>query len=690
MSFASSLSSQYLYHKINPADIGFANTEQIAINPANRDDIVGQSRAKKSLNFGLNMQQCGYNIFVMGPSGIGRRTMLLQSLNNQKADLDNLFDICYLHNFQEPRKPISLMLPSGKAQELKNDLAEFTEQLLSSFPLLKHNDQFQHIIGKPFNKIKKKYKDFLEVILYLDNIWADLVENIHNIELSKLTPNYNINILVNNQGRKIRPVYYEKNPCYENLFGDNICDPKNNSIPYFSHLSPGSLHKANGGFLIINAEQLLLNKSSWNLLKSALALSELSADYHASRSKYRSEISLFPHSIPLNLKLVLIGNRDSYENLIEWDDEFRKYFKVIVDFDEQVDLNKNNLQQLSLFIARIVKEKELLSFDNTAIARLVEYSLRINDHSQKMYINKDEITSILYEASYWAELDEKIAVTAVEIEHALTEMSNRTNKMQRLSYEEILSNDILIDTMGEKVGQVNGLSIIASGEYSFGQASRISATARMGDGKLVDIEHESDLGGDLHTKGVLILSHYLSARYARDKVFSVSASISFEQSYGGVEGDSASAGELCALLSAISEIPLKQDIAITGSINQFGEIQVVGGINEKIEGFFDICVARTLTGTQGVIIPATNVKNLMLKKTILSAVDAKKFHIYAITHIDEAMALLTGLNPGSRQEDGQFEQNSINYIIEQNLAAMAQPPDEENTSNDENNEPHSR
>lgn len=244
--------------------------------------------------------------------------------------------------------------------------------------------------------------------------------------------------------------------------------------------------------------------------------------------------------------------------------------------------------------------------------------------------------------------------------------------------------------MGEKVGQVNGLSIIASGEYSFGQASRISATARMGDGKLVDIEHESDLGGDLHTKGVLILSHYLSARYARDKVFSVSASISFEQSYGGVEGDSASAGELCALLSAISEIPLKQDIAITGSINQFGEIQVVGGINEKIEGFFDICVARTLTGTQGVIIPTTNVKNLMLKKAILSAVDAKKFHIYAITHIDEAMALLTGLNPGSRQEDGQFEQNSINYIIEQNLAAMAQPPDEENTSNDENNEPHTR
>lgn len=732
MPLVNSLSSKQLYNKINPKKLDFLTTDQIDLDLITaRDDIVAQSRAKKALQFGLGIKQFGYNLFVMGPTGIGRHTMVFQSLNKQNISVGDLLDICYTHNFSKPLKPISITLPAGKAQELQGDLTAFIEKLFSLVSWFKNNKKFQqeiaqiknsqnekfnaiglldvsnnadqlasqinnecnktsdlykkaldYIMGATFISLKKKYHDFSKVEKHLNDIWTDLNTNISKVKLSKLTPYYYLNIIVNNKDQKIRPIYYEKCPSYSHLFGVFNTSP-GNLADNFSGILPGSLHKANGGYLIIDAEQLLTNKTSWNILKSALASAEVALDYRIAQSHINNPINLFPYALPLDIKLILIGDSSTYEDLIELDSEFKKYFKVIVDFDEQIELNKSTLDQLSLFIARFIKERHLLVFANTAIARLVEYTLRLNDHSQKMLLNKEEISNLLCEASYWAELDNKNCVTGAEIDIAITELNHRTDRLKQLSYNEILSKDILIDTAGRKIGQINGLSIVSTEESTFGQPSRITATARLGDGKLVDVENESDLGGDVHTKGVLILSHFLASRYARNKVFSVSASISFEQSYGGVDGDSASAGELCALLSAISEIPINQGIAITGSINQLGEIQVIGDINEKIESFFDICLARQLTGTQGVIIPAENVKNLMLKPSLIAAVKANSFYIFPIQHIDEAIPLLTGLNAGQRQDDGQFEANTLNYVVEQKLEKMAQITHEEAAGNDE-------
>ncbi len=731
MPLVNSLSSKQLYHKINLKKLDFLTTDQIDLGPiAARDDIIAQSRAKKSLQYGLAIKQFGYNLLVMGPIGIGRHTMVFQSLNKQNINVSDLLDICYTHNFNEPLKPIPITLPAGKAQELQEDLGAFIETLFSLLPWFNSNKKFQqeieqiknsqneklntiglpdsscnndqlasqisneyrrthnlyqqalhHIMGSTFISLKKKYHDFSKVEKHLDAVWTDLNANFSKIELAKLTPYYNINIVVNNKNQKTRPIYYEKCPSYRHLFGvfntshENLTDN-------FSGILPGSLHQANGGYLIIDASQLLTNKASWNFLKSALASAEIALDYSEVQSNINNPINLFPYALPLDIKLILIGDSSSYENLIELDAEFNKYFKVIVDFDEQIALNDSTLKQLSSFVARFIKARNLSVFTNTAIARLAEYTLRLNDHSEEMLLNKEGISNLLCEASYWAKLDSKNCVSAAEIDIAIQELDQRTDRLKQLTYNEILSNDILIDTAGRKIGQINGLSIVSTEECSFGQPSRITATARLGDGKLVDVENESDLGGDVHTKGVLILSHFLASRYARDKIFSVSASVSFEQSYGGVDGDSASAGELCALLSAISEIPVDQGIAITGSVNQLGEIQVIGNINEKIESFFDICLARHLTGTQGVIIPAENVKNLMLKPSLIAAVKANKFHIFAIRHIDEAMSLLTGLNSGQRQDDGRFAQNTFNYLVEQKLEKMAQITHEEDASDE--------
>lgn len=599
-------------------------------------------------------------------------------------------------------------LPPKEYKELSKQEKEKFEDSLSSFqkkmvnfiyqvPELRRetNEKIKQLnsevatyaVGHLIERIKEKYKDLPQVLGYLNCFENDVIDNVEEFRNSEPATNtnilgmpldaeksflrYSVNLLVDNNESAGAPVIYEDNPMYNNLVGRiEHTSHIGTLVTDFTQIKPGALHLANGGFLILDVRKLLLQPYAWEGLKRALYSKKIRIQSLAELFSLMSTVTLEAEPIPIDLKIVLLGDRILYYLLLEYDPDFVELFKIAADFEEEIERSFENDMLYAQMIATLVKKEKLLPFDAQAIARIIEYSSRQANHAGKLTTHMLSIVDLMRESDQWCREVNDVTVGAIHVQRAIDAQIHRLDRLREKIQEEIHSGTILIDTEQTIVGQVNGLSVISLGNFAFGLPTRITATARVGDGKVIDISREVELGGAIHSKGILILSAFLSSRFGSERPLSFSASITFEQSYGKVEGDSASVGELCALMSVLANIPIKQTLAVTGSVNQLGQVQAIGGVNEKIEGFFYTCQKRGLTGEQGVLIPASNVKHLMLNQEVVEAAEKGKFHIYPIETVDEAISLLTGIESGDKDESGQYPADSINRKIDDRFVAL--------------------
>ena len=534
--------------------------------------------------------------------------------------------------------------------------------------------------------LREKFTDLDAVLDYFDGVQKDIIENVDVFREDANPPSplgvphappsferYTVNLLVDNGGQTAPPVVYEDLPSHANLVGRAEHKAQMGTlVTDFTLIKAGALHRANGGYLILDARQVLLQPFAWDTLKRALRSAEIRIDSVERMLSVISTTSLEPEPIPVNVKVILIGERQLYYLLCAHEPDFRELFKVAADFEETMDRDAHSCEQFARLLGGLSRNEGLLPLDREAVARMIEHGSRVAGDSAKFSVHMRSTSSVVREADYWAREEGRDVITSGDVQHALDQQVYRSGRIRERIYEAIQRGMILIDTDGEVVAQTNGLSVLRLDDFGFGQPSRITASVRLGDGKVIDVEREIDLGGPTHSKGVLILSSFLSARYAKERPLSVSASLVFEQSYGMVDGDSASLAELCTLLSAIAEIPIRQCFAMTGSVNQHGHAQAIGGVNEKIEGFFDVCDARGLTGKQGVIIPAANVPDLMLRPDVLQAASENRFCVHAVDSVDQAIELLTGVPAGERDADGNWPSNTVNAMVEKRLLEYSQ------------------
>jgi lon-related putative ATP-dependent protease len=544
-------------------------------------------------------------------------------------------------------------------------------------------------VGHLFEELEPKYREFGRVMEHFEACKKDLIGRIDELRSPKepqinipgLTTQpkepsfdrYQVNLLVDNSQCEGAPVTYEANPTYFNLFGriEHIIQ-MGSATTNFHMIKAGALHRANGGYLILDCREVLFNIFSYEALKRCIRNREVKIEDMAEQFRLIATVSLKPQPIPLDCKIVLIGTPLFYYLLFEFDPDFRKYFKVKVDFDQMMKNTWENIQQYALFIGSKCTEEQLHHFDPTAVACTIEYAARLTDDQQRFSARFLDITDLIREASFYAEREVQELVSAKHVELAIEARTYRSNKLEERVQEAIEDGSLLIDTEGAVIGQLNGLSAYLLGDYTFGKPSRVTVRSFLGKEGVINIEREAKLSGPIHDKGVMILSGFFGERYARDKPLALSASICFEQSYGGVEGDSASSTELYGLLSSLADLPLNQGIAVTGSVNQHGKIQPIGAVNEKIEGFYEVCKAKGLTGQQGVIIPDANRKNLMLKPEVITAVEEGKFHIWCVTSIDQGIEILTGTPAGERQEDGSWSEGTVNERVDRRLREMTE------------------
>ncbi len=538
-----------------------------------------------------------------------------------------------------------------------------------------------YAVGHLIEELQEKYKDFSQVLKYLKDIKDDIISNIDDFKskpvvagpfpMPPMEPSftrYEVNVLVDHTENNGAPVVFETNPTYPNLFGTIEKKAQFGALfTDFTMIRPGSIHRANGGFLIIKILDLLRWYFSWDGLKRALKNKEILVEDLGEQLGLISTKSLKPEPIPLQVKILLIGEPYIYHLLYTYDQDFPKMFKVKAQLDNQMDLQEAPLKEYLHYIARFCRERQLLPMHKSGAARLIEYSSELTGRNFKLSLQLAEINDLVQESSYWATQVKSPWIMGEHVEKAIEEKIFRSNLYEEKLQEMITLGTIKIETDGYQEGQVNGLSVYLLGDYQFGRPSRITANISLGKEGVVDIDRESKLSGNIHTKGVMILGGYLKGKYASDKPLSLSASIAFEQSYGMVDGDSASGAELLALLSALARVPLFQGIAVTGSLSQKGEAQPIGGVNEKIEGFFEVCAAKGLNGKQGVLIPQANVNDLMLKPKVVQAVREGRFHIYSFSHIEQAFELLTGKKAGKKKKDGTYPKNSLNFLIEDHL-----------------------
>lgn len=535
------------------------------------------------------------------------------------------------------------------------------------------------------NELREKYDQLPDILNFLFDIENEIIENadsfrhqnegvisIPGIEQPKVSfMQYEVNVLVDNSDTEGAPVIYEDNPTYNNLMGriEHLAQ-YGTLLTNFTLIKAGALHRANGGFLIVDARRLLTSPFAYEALKRALRAKEVRIESLEKVLSVISTISLEPEPIPIDLKVIITGDRWLFYLLKKYDPEFNQLFKVAADFSEEIDRNDENTFQYARMIATFQHEKNLKPFDQRAVALIIEDCARSIADAEKISLHMENLLDLLRESDYCASQNKHDVVQRDDVQLALDARIRRLDQIRELVHEQVLRGVYLLETEGSKIAQVNGLSVIQLDSFAFGRPSKITATARLGSGKVIDIEREVELGGSIHSKGVLILSSFLANRYAHDQPLSLSASLVFEQSYSKVEGDSASVAELCALLSALAKLPIDQSFAVTGSVNQLGQIQAIGGVNEKIEGFFDICKARELTGAQGVIIPSSNVKHLMLRSDVVNAVTEEKFNVYAVETVDQVMELLTGITAGIVDENGKFPDDSINGMVQNQLIEM--------------------
>jgi len=595
-------------------------------------------------------------------------------------------------------------LSSEDKEELKKTQEELTKELMDQIASLRNEENAiaeqledtdrevaRYSIGHLFEGLKKKYSQLQQVVDYLNEVEQDVIENYEQFKSEPKTSDsdplaamqglarkqafrkYEVNVVVDNSELKGAPVVLELNPTFSNLFGRIEKEAQFGALyTDFTDIRGGSLHRANGGYLVVRIEDLLTNFQSWEGLKRTLRDGKLVIEEISERLGFLATKSLRPEPIPLDIKVVVIGEPMFYYLLLRMDLEFRELFKVKADFDTRMDKTETSLQDYAAVICRMCKEEDLKHLKSDALAKIIEHSSRLAGDRDKLSTLFADIADIVREANFWAGEDGESLVEAKHVEKAVEQKVYRSNLIQQRINEMIDKGMIMIDTEGEKIGQINGLAVIDLGDFAFGKPTRITTSVGVGREGLIDIEREAKLGGPLHTKGVMILNGYITETYVRDIPLSLSARLVFEQSYEEVEGDSASSTELYAILSRLSSVPVKQSIAVTGSVNQKGEVQAIGGLNEKIEGFFEVCRAKGLNGKQGVLIPASNVRNLMLKEEMVEAVRAGNFHIYSVNTIDEGIEVLTGLKAGQRLEDGSFEPGSINDRVQKRLATLAE------------------
>jgi predicted ATP-dependent protease len=553
----------------------------------------------------------------------------------------------------------------------------------------KIDDEYIHeVVSKLIEPLSKKYKEFPKITNYLEKIKEDVVDNFedfisddlpqtgNNIE-NLLTQNlttvpsyemYNVNLFVDNCELDSAPIIYDHNPTYSNLFGriEHVSHMGTVSTD-FNLLKAGSLHKANGGYLVLDANSLLFQPYAWEGLKRMLLTKKIYLETLEESMGFTSVITLSPESIELDAKIVLIGSSFIYYLLYENDDDFKRLFKIEADFEEKTQRDEKNMLLYANILSTLVKKYQLLPLTKKAVGRIIEFSSRLVDDSNNLSTDFSAITDLLQESNYMAQQRNSKYIKNDDILEALRQREYRSQRIKDEVYKQINDGIIQINTNGEKVGQINGLSVLDFGRFVFSMPVKISALTRVGRQGIVDIEREVDLSGSIHSKGVMILAAYLASKYSHDFSMSLSASLVFEQSYSIVDGDSASLAELYTLLSSISNIPIKQNFAVTGSINQNGEVQAIGGVNEKIEGFFDVCKLKEKDFQANVIIPHSNIKNLMLKEEVLRAVKSGQFKVYAIKHVDEGIKLLMDIKAGTRGINGKFTKNSLNYIVEEKL-----------------------
>jgi len=758
------------------------------------EEIVGQDRALKALKFGLEIKDPGFNVYVAGIPGTGRRSAVSSFLDELAKTKPKADDWIYVNNFDSKEyEPNAIKLPAGMANKFKDDMDALITEARRAIPKVFESEDYAAqkdattksieeekaklfsqinadaqqqgfviqtspvglitipvINGKPLREqdflalpmktqqdiamkreklnadlrsafrqlkdldskgaeevdklnrqvslyaiehliadLKVKYKDIPEILVYIDSVQNDILDNLDSFvgePQQQLPPQlqlpflkelpfkkYEVNVIVDNSDLKGAPVIIEQNPSYQNLVGRIEKDVQYGIVTSdFTNIRAGALHKANGGYIVLPVEDLFRNPLSWDILKTTLKTGKITIEEPAERMGLITAKGIRPAPIPLNTKVVLIGTPLIYEELFSLDPDFKELFKVKAEFDTSMDRNPENEKKYAGVICTFCSKFKIKPLDYTAISKTVEYGSRLAEDQEKLSTQFSDVADIVREANFYAIQDNSEFITAKHLVKAIEEKIYRSNLIQEKIQEYIKRGIFLIETVGEKVGQVNGLSVIGLGDISFGRPSRVTASIGVGREGIIDIEREAAMGGPIHTKGVMILSGYLANKYAQDKPLSLSARLVFEQSYEGVEGDSASSTELYSILSALSGLPIKQCLAVTGSVNQRGEVQAIGGVNEKLEGYFEVCKAKGFTGEQGAMIPASNVQNLMLKEELMQAANAGVFRIYPVKSIDEGIEVLTGVKAGERRQDGTFEEGTVNYLVDKRLREMAE------------------
>jgi lon-related putative ATP-dependent protease len=781
----------------DPTLFDFETTEELP----DLDYAIGQQRALRSIEFGLGMEETGFNLFISGETGTSRTSTIRNILKKRAKEEPPPSDWVYVNNFKVSDSAVSLALPAGKGSELAADMKVLVDAFKTDIPKAlespeyearraeildeyqkSNNDFFQTLekesakhgfvlqrtvsglvivpqiggrnytqeeyekltdkkrqkldqtgkklteklnevlrrvrdnekltkealaqadrdlgmscLGHRLDPLKEKYAGLEKVMAHLDAVQEDILNNLEDfkpqsaqpqipgIKMTRQEPTferYEVNVLVDNKETEGAPVVFESNPTYNNLFGriEHVMQYGGVAVTDFTMIRSGALHRANGGYLVIDAREVLINPFVWDALKRCIRTGDIRIEDVLEQYRFMTMVTLKPEAVPMQTKIIMIGTPWIYYLLFYMDPDYRKFFKVKAEFDSRLARTPEIMNDYALFVATHCRCEKLLHFDRTGIARLLEYTSRMVEDQHKVSSQFMEIADFIREASFWAHKDGHTIVTGDDVLRAAEEKVYRVNRIEERMYELYEDGSIMVDTDGTVVGQINGLSVIGLGDHTFGRPSRITARVYTGQAGMVNIEREVKLSGPIHDKGVMILTGYLGGMFAADRPLSLSASICFEQSYDGIEGDSASSTELYALLSALSGVPIKQGIAVTGSVNQRGMVQAIGGVNFKIEGYFAVCRSQGLTGQQGVMIPKTNERHLMLNDEVMEAVVAGTFHIWSVETIEQGIEILTGMKAGTRNKHGRFPKKTVFHLVDERLAEMAERMQEKESS----------
>jgi len=657
--------------------------------------IIGQERAVQALKLGLQLQAPGYNIYVAGPSGTGKTTITRSLLNELKSQGATPPDICYVHNFQRPHEPNVVYLPAGRGAALAQDLDELAASLQKAFAANAYPngaakstadkrssprpnpEALKTLAQNRISELKKQYAD-ARLASHLDRVQAFLLAHLTRLQDSGPlfeSPDFlecKINVVVDNSHVQGAPVIVETSPTYNNLFG-NLAGRRQNRDGLWrtdlTQIKAGALARANGGYLLFNLSDALGEPGVWRMLKRTLRHHRLEIQAYDPLEP-NNVSALNPEPIALAVKVVVIADHDDYYHLYRHDGDFREIFKVRADFDSNMANDTNAHRRYAEFIKKICAEENLLPGDRSAVAGVIEYGVGLAGLQSKISLRFGYIVDLLREANFWARQEGGTMIHRLHIQRALDEKNFRQRLWEDRTFERISAGRQMLDVESKKIGQANALMYVGYLDHSYGYPARLTAAVGMGSAGIINIEREADLSGKTHNKGVAIIGGYLRGKYAHDKPLSMSASIAFEQSLATIDGDSATAAEVCAILSALAGAPLRQDLAVTGSMNQKGEIQGIGGVNEKIEGFFRACQVKGLTGNQGVIMPQLNIEDLMLRQEVIEAIAAGKFHVYAISHIDAGLERLTGMPAGEKDAEGKYPEGTIHHKVDQRLREL--------------------